>query len=959
MINILPKRKSWLCRCIAALCCIAILSGTTVFAEPENGSVAALSEETSMSMPSEDAYRSYREKHAGKPVGLGELIIKATDFTLTASESKLPEYKDRQGVLMLSDTAGSATCSFTVEADGLYRIAADYFPVETGGLLEPTLSFKIDGKRPFEEADTVYLPKIFANETEIKRDTAGNDLRPRQIERPHWREADFIDNTGFNADPFLLYLTAGVHELTIEITQEAVAIHSLRIYHSVSRSYAEVHEEYKDKGYKQAGGEIKIIQGEAAFEKTDPTICPESGSYSANALLEPSSPYNTRLNVLSYGKPGQFATWKITAEESGLYNIGLRLLQDGHRGVSAIRGLKIDGELPFTEASAIEIPYASKWSNVVLGGDTPYLFYFEAGREYDLTLEVATGERAKTLGFLQDTVKEMSIINRRITSVVGLTPDAYRDYRLDVEIPDLISSLKSVKAQLENAINTFDSSLRDKGTALVTLENIIRDIGELVDSPRNIPSRISNFRVSVSNLSEWILGMTAQWVAIDTIVLLPGSTSMPRASAGFFEQLVFEIKAIVGSFFRDYSSVGGQGGTDPVTVWVTGGRDQANIIRQQIDDSFVFESGIPVLLSLVGDTATLLQATLGGKGPDVALFTEKNLAVNLAARGALVELSGFPEFYEIEKRFYPSAMIPYKFNGGVYALPNSQGFSLMFCRTDILNELGLAIPNTWDEFYKSLPVIQRNNMQVGMVADINIFETLLLQRGGQLYRDDLQATALDSIAALEAFKMWTGLYAEYSLPMTYDAFSYFRSGAIPIMIADYTQYNLLSIAAPEIRGLWEMAPIPGTVQADGSINRREGSSGSAGIIMKSASNHTNAFAFLDWWTKESTQTRFSLDLEATIGLGARYNSANKETVGKLAWKKSEYSAISAMWEQVWDFPVLPSSYYISRNFINAFRAVVYKKENPREALNKYAAIIDKEITRKNKEIGFGEAAADE
>jgi ABC-type glycerol-3-phosphate transport system substrate-binding protein len=245
-------------------------------------------------------------------------------------------------------------------------------------------------------------------------------------------------------------------------------------------------------------------------------------------------------------------------------------------------------------------------------------------------------------------------------------------------------------------------------------------------------------------------------------------------------------------------------------------------------------------------------------------------------------------------------------------------------------------------------------MQVGVGADGSqtLLETLILQRDAKFYKEDLTAVAFDDPKVLDAFKMWTGLYSEYDVPRSYDFFSYFRSGMMPLAIADYTQYNQFTIAAPEIKGLWSIYPIPGTLQSDGSINRTESSSGTASVLMKSAKNKEAAFSFLDWWSKSSTQTKYSRELEATMGPAARYNSANVETLATLSWKPSEYAIISQQWKSVWDIPSIPSSYYVTRNVTNAFRNVVYKNENERETLNKYANIINEEIIRKNEELGI-------
>jgi outer membrane protein OmpA-like peptidoglycan-associated protein len=38
---------------------------------------------------------------------------------------------------------------------------------------------------------------------------------------------------------------------------------------------------------------------------------------------------------------------------------------------------------------------------------------------------------------------------------------------------------------------------------------------------------------------------------------------------------------------------------------------------------------------------------------------------------------------------------------------------------------------------------------------------------------------------------------------------------MPVVIQNYTFYNQLSVAAPEIKGCWGFQPVPGTVQEDG------------------------------------------------------------------------------------------------------------------------------------------------
>ena len=38
-----------------------------------------------------------------------------------------------------------------------------------------------------------------------------------------------------------------------------------------------------------------------------------------------------------------------------------------------------------------------------------------------------------------------------------------------------------------------------------------------------------------------------------------------------------------------------------------------------------------------------------------------------------------------------------KFQGGVYGIPETQEFLMLFYRKDILGQLGLAVPETWED----------------------------------------------------------------------------------------------------------------------------------------------------------------------------------------------------------------------------------------------------------------------
>ena len=104
-------------------------------------------------------------------------------------------------------------------------------------------------------------------------------------------------------------------------------------------------------------------------------------------------------------------------------------------------------------------------------------------------------------------------------------------------------------------------------------------------------------------------------------------------------------------------------------------------------------------------------------------------------------------------------MEPFTYKDSVYAIPATQSFDMMFVRTDIFKQLGLDVPETWQELITvTIPVLQRKNLSVGLgvlnksanINSSNLFYTLLYQNGGSLYTEDRLKTNMSTSSSLEA-----------------------------------------------------------------------------------------------------------------------------------------------------------------------------------------------------------------
>ncbi len=420
------------------------------------------------------------------------------------------------------------------------------------------------------------------------------------------------------------------------------------------------------------------------------------------------------------------------------------------------------------------------------------------------------------------------------------------------------------------------------------------------------------------------------------------------------------------SFFEDYTTLTDESDEDTINVWVSLGRDQAQVIKNLVESEFVTETGISVSVNLV--VGGVVEATLAGKGPDVALFLGGEFPVNLAARGLLVDLTQFDDYEEITERFQENATVPYQYDGGSYGLPLSQSWAMMFYRKDILSELGFtSAPETWDDLIDMLPALQRNYMYVGLVLPVvsgtnatisaatesgHTFAALLLQSGVSYYNESQTETNFDSIEAVQAFETWTDFYTKYGFEQTYDGFSRFRTGEYPIVIADYTFYNQLSVASPEIKGLWDFTLIPGTVQEDGTVSHAVNSTSSGAVIFNKCSNIEGAWEFIKWFTSTEVQVEYGTQIEGLLGQLGRYTTANVEALSQLSWSKSELETLLAAQSELEEIPIIPASYAVTRNIMNAFRETVNNNENARDTLLWYNRDINAEITRKRENLGL-------
>ena len=919
------------------------------------------------------SYTNYVKKYtdAARPDKTVEVLGKDYDpASVTDAQITVTTVDGENDVMQWANQEGSVSWTVNIPETGVYNIKMIYEALESN-TNDVEFSLLIDGESPYATASRITLSKRWINESEIKQDSRQNDIRPGQISTPCWQETPLEDIDGLFNEPLEFYMEAGEHTITFESEKAEFAVKSFTFYqYEAPAAYTAP----SDSDLTQAQGQKITLEGETAAYKSSRTLYPtaDKSSYltsSANG----SSPTKTRYNTIGSGswtQSTQTVTWEFNVDKAGYYKIGIRGRQDQMRGMYSNRRLYVNGEVPCLEANQIKFYYDTDWSITTPkseNGDDLY-FYLQAGTN-TISLEAVPGEIGEIMGNLDELVYNINSYYRQIRQITGPDPDEYNNYMIDTAIPSLVPDFKEYAKTLRDKKAEIEKLSGSGGTEAETLEKMAIVLDKCIKKPDLIPEMMSQIKDNITSVSSFVNQYREQPLEVDMIEVATSDQDFTSCDKSFFGSLGFGFKGFIGSFFEDYNALSDED-ESAMECWVMLGRDNAEALQQLISSEYNPTAKTKINLKLV--QGGIVEATFAGKGPDLALFMGGDFPIQLAARGVLTDLTTFSDFDEVKSRFADDATVLYQYNGGTYGLPCDQTFPMLFYRSDILSEYGIDPAtdlNTWDGLLNCLPTLQRNYLEVGLILPVmtstggttqvsaitepgNTFAMLLLQQGLNYYNEEQTKTTFDTQEAVNAFDTWTKFYTTYSFQQTYDAFTRFRTGDMPVVIQNYTFYNQLSVAAPEIKGCWGFQPVPGTVQEDGTINHAANSNGSGAIIFTKAADQEGAWDFIKWFTSTDAQVKYGNNIESILGTMGRYATANEEALQQLSWTTSEVNLLLDQLNSQVEIPIIPASYGVTRNVMNAFRAVVNDYDNARDTLFWYNKDINDEITRKLEDLGL-------
>ncbi len=886
----------------------------------------------------------------------------------TAGVTLYDDYKGKKAIEV--DESGKVTFNINVPETGLYSLRIDYIPTESDSTTAIERTLQVNGKVPFSEARSISMPKRWLTKyTEqedgslrFETDQNGNEIRPDRYVDYSWQTYTFTDFNGYYGEPLKIYLEEGENKISLECVRHGAVFSELEFFaYEAPVSYADVLKEYESKGYGTSDKEI-YIDAELPTAVSKNSLYPVSDTVSP--ATEPQSASQTIRNTISTSIVGEWLEYDFYVEESAVYTLMFRYRQNASSSPIS-RRITIDGEVPFDAAESVTFGFSENWQVGRATADGQELkFYLEKG-VHTLRLEANLGDVGSYLRRASAVQNALNEDYLEIIRLTGADPDEYRDYGFKRVMPHIIEDLYNQSQEIYAIINFLETE-GELSASTATLTQIANRVYAMGTDEDMIAKNLDGLKNDLSSLSTWVDGMLAQALELDYIKVVSPEAELPKAEGSFFGGIWYEIQKFVYSFFIDYNSLAANDGVEathePIAVWTGAGRDQTQIIKDQIDSNFTPDTGIPVNIKLVA-AGTLLPSILAGIGPDVALdgMTSTNTAVanatgsiiDFAVRGAVLSVNRFDDYEEIKARFPETAFEPITLYGNVYGLPTSLDWNMMFYRKDILGSLGIEVPETWDDMLSAVPVFQFNNMEIGIPHDISAYASFIFQNGSEFWADNGMRVNFDSNSSLEAFEYLCNIFTQYSLPYSFDPLNRFKTGEMPLFISSYMMYNTLTVFATNLSGLWGFTAMPGTLQDDGkTVDKTVVGSVDAVAMMKDCDNEADAWSFMKWYTDKDFQVAYSNEIVALLGESGMRSVANLDAIEELQWKKDDRDALIAQIEYVKCLPQYPGSYFIGRYVTFAMNNAYTSGADPVESMLGYVSAINKEISRKREEFGF-------
>ncbi len=849
--------------------------------------------------------------------------------------------------------------SYEAASDEKYNIYAEYVYKDQNSN-ENSIELTVDGKKSYGT-----LPLLLRDEqSTYKTDRQGDELSPSQVCIEDWAVNILEDARDMNRAPIALSLNKGKHTFSILNSGQTLYIKALYI---CRKKKTPTYEEYKEtkKNAKPANKTI-TLEAERYAIKTNASIIVGAVK---NPALYPYDTYKKRINAITgWSSVGQKLLWEFETETEGLYALSFRYMQNSDTNMPVYRTVEIDGAVPYEELNEVFFPQTKtgKYDNYTIEIDGEPAYVYLSKGKHTISLSVTVGELQKYYEELISLMGEMNEMGMALRKLSANSADENRTWDMEEYMPNAVSDILSFAERTEKIYDELKTLSKDEPIWANNLVYAAELLRKLAEKPRTIPNNTDMLSVGDSSAAKYLgtvaAKMVSQPLSLDRIYI-SAEEELPKAKVSFFKSLWEGIKSFIYSFSSDaisgsYASVEDDG---ELQVWASMSSLYVDVLQQILDETYNMQNGTNVRISIMPSEQKLILANSAGKSPDVVIGQSSASIFKFAIRNAAKDLTAYPELLnKYSEEYNLEALVPLCYGEGIYGLTEAQDFLMLFYRKDILDSLGLEVPQTYDDVKAMMPVLLRYSMNLfiplsssGAYKNLAMTGPFVYQNKADFYTSNGMATAIDTVNGLNAFREMTDLYDVYGMQKAVPSFyNGFRFGEIPIGISGFSHYMQLETAAPELEGLWDIALLPGYEAEDGSILRYQMASTNACMVLENTDQPEQAGKFLEWWLSKDIQLSFANRIQSTLGEAYRWNTANLKAFAEYTYPSEHKALILKQWESQKENPSHPAAYMVEREFSNAWNNVVVNGRGLVESIDSATLLSNREIIRKMNEFGF-------
>ncbi|MFF2267365.1 ABC transporter substrate-binding protein [Cellulosimicrobium cellulans] len=295
---------------------------------------------------------------------------------------------------------------------------------------------------------------------------------------------------------------------------------------------------------------------------------------------------------------------------------------------------------------------------------------------------------------------------------------------------------------------------------------------------------------------------------------------------------------------------GATGDGEPVTIdywgWVPGMQTLVDEWNEQNPDIQVNYSA-----QSAGDDATFSKITTAaqsGDAPDLVQADVKWVTSLLQYAQDVTD-----EAAQYEDNFTAGAWSNVTLDGVTYGLPQDSGPVVMYYNKAKLDELGVAVPTTWDEFgeaARAVAAAEPGTYLAGFSSDdTENLQSYVQQAGGQWWAIDGDQWVVDVTGeeSVKVAEFWQGLVTDGVVSPTkrWDPAFYneLANGKILSVVGAAWQAPLIADNAEATAGDWAVAPAP-QWQEGAEVSANNG--GSTMLVLEGTEHAEEALEFANW-----------------------------------------------------------------------------------------------------------------